>query len=98
MKNKTLRSVLIVFVAIALVVCLFGSGFVVGNFVPALKPSSVPTLSASTGTNQGGTPADLQTQFASFWQAWDLVHQNYVDQPVDNVKLIQGAISGMMNA
>ncbi len=98
MKSKTLRSVLIVFVAIVLVVCLFGSGFVVGNFVPALKPSSVPTLPAFTSMNQGGTPADLQSQFASFWQAWDLVHQNYVDQPVDNVKLVQGAISGMMNA
>ncbi|MBE3067047.1 MAG: hypothetical protein IMZ73_06410, partial [Chloroflexi bacterium] len=78
MQNKTLRSVLIVFVAIVLVVCLFGSGFVVGNFVPALNPVFVPTLPATTGDTQGGTPADLQSQFAPFWQAWDLVHQNYV--------------------
>jgi carboxyl-terminal processing protease len=98
MKNKTLRSVLIAFVAIVLVVCVFGSGFVVGNFVPALKPASVSTLPATPGANQGGTPADLQSQFAPFWQAWTLVHQNYVDQPVDNTKLVQGAISGMMNA
>ena len=98
MQNKTLRSVLIVFVAIVLVVCAFGSGFVVGNFVPALKPVSVPTLTATPDANQGGTPADLQSQFAPFWQAWDLVHQNYVDQPVDNTKLVQGAISGMMNS
>jgi carboxyl-terminal processing protease len=98
MNNKTLRSVLIAFVAIVLVVCVFGSGFVVGNFVPALKPASVSTLPATPGANQGGTPADLQPQFAPFWQAWTLVHQNYVDQPVDNTKLVQGAISGMMNA
>ncbi|HEX7541681.1 MAG TPA: S41 family peptidase [Anaerolineales bacterium] len=98
MKNKTLRSVLIVFVAIVMAVCVFGSGFVVGNFVPALKPVSVPTLTATPDANQGGTPADLQSQFAPFWQAWDLVHQNYVDQPVDNTKLVQGAISGMMNS
>jgi carboxyl-terminal processing protease len=40
----------------------------------------------------------LNSQFAPFWQTWTLVHQNYVDQPVDNTKLVQGAISGMMNA
>jgi carboxyl-terminal processing protease len=98
MQNKTLRSVLIVFVAIVLAVCVFGSGFVVGNFVPALKPAPIPTLTATPDASQGGTPADLQSQFAAFWQAWDLVHQNYVDQPVDNTKLVQGAINGMMNA
>ena len=99
MQNKTLRSVLIVFAAIVLVVCAFGGGFVVGNFVPALKPASVPTLPATPpGDNQGGTPTDLQSQFAPFWQAWDLVHQNYVDQPVDETKLVQGAIRGMMDA
>ncbi|MCX6035420.1 MAG: S41 family peptidase [Chloroflexi bacterium] len=98
MQNKTLRLVLIVFVAIVMAVCVFGSGFVVGNFVPSLKPVSVPTLTATPDANQGGTPADLQSQFAAFWQAWDLVHQNYVDQPVDNTKLVQGAINGMLNA
>ena len=98
MQNKTLRSVLIVFVAIVLVVCAFGSGFVVGNFFPALKPVFVPTLPATPSDNQGGTPTDLQSQFAPFWQAWDLVHQNYVDQPVDDTKLAQGAIRGMMDA
>ena len=98
MQNKILRPVLIAFVAIVLVVCLFGSGFVVGNFVPVLKPAPVPTLTSTPDTAQGGTPVDLQSQFAPFWQAWELVHQNYVDQPVDNTKLVQGAISGMMDA
>jgi len=98
MQNKTLRLVLIVFMTIVLAVCVFGSGFVVGNFVPALKPAPVSTLTPTPDANQGGTPADLQSQFAAFWQAWDLVHQNYVDQPVDNTKLVQGAINGMLNA
>ncbi len=98
MQNKTLRSVLIVFVAIVLVVCAFGGGFVTGNFVPVLKPASVPTFAPTPDPSQGGTPADLQAQFAPFWQAWDLVHQNYVDQPVDDTTLVQGAIRGMMDA
>jgi carboxyl-terminal processing protease len=98
MQNKTMRSVVIAVVTIVLVVCLFGSGFIVGNFVPALRPASVSTLTATPGANQGGTPADLQPLFGPFWQAWTLVHQNYVDQPVDNTKLVEGAINGMMNA
>ena len=96
--NKTTRSILIALVAVILVVCAFGGGIVVGNLVPRLKPATVPTLTATPDANQGGTPADLQSQFAPFWQAWDLVHKNYVDQPVDNTKLVEGAISGMMNA
>ncbi len=98
MQNKTMRSALIAVMAVVLIVCLFGSGFVVGNFVPVLRPASDSTLTSTPGANQGGTPADLQSQFAPFWQAWTLVHQNYVDQPVDNTKLVQGAITGMMNA
>jgi carboxyl-terminal processing protease len=98
MKNNGFRTVLFVFVAVILVVGAFGGGVVTGNFINVLKPASTPTLPATTGTPQGGTPTDLQSQFAPFWQAWNLVHQFYVDQPVDNTKLVQGAISGMMNA
>jgi carboxyl-terminal processing protease len=99
MQNKTLRSVLIAFVAVILVVCAFGGGFAAGHFLPlGSTTTQIATTAPSTSTDQGGTPADLQSLFAPFWQAWTLVHQNYVDQPVDNTKLVQGAISGMMNA
>jgi carboxyl-terminal processing protease len=40
----------------------------------------------------------LETLFAPFWEAWNIVHEQYVDQPVDDVKLMQGAIRGMMEA
>ncbi len=36
--------------------------------------------------------------FEPFWQAWDLVHEQYVDQPVDEVALMRGAIKGMLEA
>lgn len=36
--------------------------------------------------------------FKAFWQAWDLVHDQFVDQPVDDVTLMRGAIKGMMEA
>ena len=95
MNNKTLRVILLAVVAVILVVCSFGGGFAAGHFLP-LGPNSVPILSSNG--NQGGTPSDLISLFAPFWEAWTIVHQQYVDQPVDNTKLMQGAITGMVNA
>ncbi len=87
--------ILLAVVAVILVVCSFGGGFAAGHFLP-LGPNSVPILSSNG--NQGGTPSDLISLFAPFWEAWTIVHQQYVDQPVDNTKLMQGAITGMVNA
>lgn len=36
--------------------------------------------------------------FAPFWEAWDIAHQQYVDQPVDDVAMMRGAISGMLES
>ena len=110
MKNNALRTGLIVLVVVFIVVGAFGGGVVTGNFINILKPGSTTLLPSSvsstpnnnsssptpTGSSQGGTPADLQTLFAPFWQTWDLVHQSYVNQPVDNTKLMEGAINGML--
>ena len=62
--------------------------------LPAL--SGLPSASGA-GAN-GGTPADLQGLFAPFWESWDLLHKNYVDQPLDDTKLMQGAIRGMLGS
>jgi carboxyl-terminal processing protease len=95
MKNKTLLSVLVVFVAIVLVVCSFGGGFAAGHFLPI---GTQPAQVASTSGSQNGTPTDLTTLFKPFWEAWNIIHQQYVDQPVDNTKLMEGAINGMMQS
>ena len=93
--NKPLRAVLITCVVIVLVVCSFGGGFAAGHFIP-IGPSAAPVT--TTNGNQGGTPTDLTTLFAPFWAAWKIVHQDYVDQPVNDTLLMQGAISGMMQS
>jgi len=89
--NKTLRTVLIAFVGIVLVACLFGGGFAAGHFLP-IGTHSNPVAAADN------TPTDLQSLFKPFWQAWDLVHQHYVSQPVDDTQLMQGAIKGMISS
>jgi len=97
--NKTLRIVLIAFVAVVLVVCSFGGGLAAGRLIPGLKPALTTNIPTSTASgDQGGTPADLQKLFVPFWEAWTIIHQQYVDQPVDNTKLMEGAINGMMES
>jgi carboxyl-terminal processing protease len=44
------------------------------------------------------TPADLEDLFSPFWQSWDLVHDLYIDQPVSDELMMQGAIKGMMES
>ena len=44
----------------------------------------------------GDTPEEYQNLFAPFWEAWNLVHEEYVDQPVDDTLMMQGAIEGML--
>ena len=61
----------------------------------------MPTdLFASSTPMPGRTeePSDLDELFQPFWQAWEIVHEQYVDQPVDDVELMRGAIQGMLQA
>jgi carboxyl-terminal processing protease len=44
------------------------------------------------------TPPELEDLFDPFWQSWDLVHDLYIDQPVDDELMMQGAIRGMMDS
>jgi carboxyl-terminal processing protease len=97
MANKTTRSILLIFLAIVLVACSFGGGYATKQFLPFGSGASA-TASPQADSSQGGTPQDLQTLFAPFWEAWQIVHGNYVDQPVDDTKLMEGAIRGMINA
>jgi len=100
MNNKVLRVILVLFVAGVLVIGSFGGGFVTGRLLPAntIVPTLAPQVTATPGGDQGGTPESLQTTFQPFWEAWNIVHQRYVDQPLDDTALMRGAIRGMMAA
>jgi carboxyl-terminal processing protease len=101
--NNTLKTILLVLVVIVIALGSFAGGFVTGHLLPFanLPGLSAPTVEAPSTVSpdqQSATPQELQALFAPFWEAWNLVHANYVDQPVDDVALMRGAISGMMEA
>jgi carboxyl-terminal processing protease len=101
--NNTLKTILLILVVIVIALGSFAGGFVTGHLMPFanLPGLSAPTVEApptASPDQQTATPQELQALFAPFWEAWNLVHANYVDQPVDDVALMRGAITGMMEA
>jgi carboxyl-terminal processing protease len=56
--------------------------------------------SAGFGTLAGSAPRDGEPeQFSVFWEAWNTVHDNFVDQEaLDPTQLTYGAIRGMVQA
>ena len=101
--NKTLKNILLILVMIVIALGSFAGGFVSGHLlpftgIPGLTEPAALAEPATSPEQQSATPAEFQTLFSPFWEAWNLVHENYVDQPVDDVALMRGAINGMMNA
>jgi carboxyl-terminal processing protease len=67
-----------------------------------ILPTSTPsesTLELEIPISENdSTPQDLKKLFKPFWEAWQLIHDQYVDQPVDDVVMMRGAIEGMLKA
>ncbi|MHB8628070.1 MAG: S41 family peptidase [Aggregatilineales bacterium] len=72
-------------ISVVLILVAFSSGLVVGTTHPALLALA-----------QSANPGDSKL-FQPFWEAWNLLHENYVD-PLDDSKLLASALTGMMNA
>ena len=102
MESKPLRVILtLMLIGLAMGISFTG-GLVMGINLPAsINLSQVLPLLAPTEaipTPPANQPGELEELFEPFWQAWGLVHSQYVDQPVDDQLLMQGAISGMLNS
>ena len=105
MIGKIMRVVVVTLGILAAAAGLFAGGFIFGAQYQASQPTLATGGIRAPGffptqppVVEGGTPDALTVQFVPFWEAWGLVHQQYVDQPVDDEKLMQGAIRGMLNA
>ena len=93
--NRPLNKILI---GCVIVVMLFGCtafGFLAGysgKILPWNESSKVSSITPTTSINSN------DELFKPFWEAWQLVHEQYLDQPVDDEKMMQGAIRGMMDS
>lgn len=82
----------------------FSAGLAVGLIIPRLTSEpepppielSVPEISQP---GDGSTPAPGREELIKpFWEAWDILHEEYVDQPLDDTLLMRGAIRGMVDS
>ncbi len=89
---------------------MFVGGGIAEEITPVVSPSSAVSTASSVlqetvediletkPPQETSTPADLEQLFEPFWQSWDLVHDLYIDQPVNDELMMQGAINGMMDS
>lgn len=108
--EKTSKYILGIFAILILLTGSFAGGFVTRHalaqtgmfpgFTDSPHPAIAlpPTSVAPSNEQSSATPDELDNLFVPFWEAWNFVHDRYVDQPVDDTLLMQGAIRGMMDA
>lgn len=94
--------ILIIVVLFVMVVGSTLAGFYAGRVSAAKQESTFMIMPGSTPQDEALPQASVNQSvselFAPFWQTWRLIHEQYVDQPVDDVKLMRGAIKGMVDA
>jgi carboxyl-terminal processing protease len=89
------------FVGLILIAGSFTAGAVVGTTANMISefPGLSRTVEVSPPSTQAGSGADsLDVLFEPFWESWEIVHEYYVDQPVDDTSLMRGAIQGMLDS
>jgi carboxyl-terminal processing protease len=82
---------------IALLLVLFLGIGLVGGYASHDLLHSLPIFSNLVNTSSN-VPRSTNVLFEPFWEAWNIVHDQYLVQPVDDEKMMQGAIRGMMDS
>lgn len=95
--NRNGTKILIGCLIALLLVGFLGVGLVGGYVGHDVIHTLTTTFNSGTTTN-GDTSISTQELFTPFWEAWQIVHNQYIDQPVDDQKLMEGAIRGMMDS
>ncbi len=85
--------------------CMIGftAGSAFGVTAKSAAFQAIPFLGEAITTQaesqtQSVTPEELGGLFEPFWQAWSLVEEEFVDQPVDQEMMMRGAIRGMLES
>ena len=95
-KSRAGRCVIWAICLIVIVCITFSAGAFIGFQVPeTYLPQSLRNLKLFAPASP---TKETDTLFEPFWQSWNIIHDQYVDQPVNDEKLMQGAIRGMLES
>lgn len=75
---------------VVVIVASFGAGLQAGKKGYVFVPKSFSIV------NQAGQPQNVD--YNILWQALDALNKNYIDQPIDQQKVLYGAVSGAVAA
>jgi carboxyl-terminal processing protease len=99
--SRSVRVVLVMLISFVLLFGAFSGGVVVGWILPDRAQAgfnTAPGVVASDNSSPAQSSTSREELFAPFWETWDIVHEEFVDQPVDDTALMRGAIRGMLEA
>lgn len=106
MSSNTWKVGLILAFAIGLTGMAFTSGIALGYVAPRFTTAfgeappielALPPI-ASSEHRVPELEVDQEQLIAPFWEAWGILHDEYVDQPLDDEALMRGAIRGLVDA
>lgn len=105
MSSRFVKIAIGVVIGVFLAGGLFSAGVVAGAAIQGLREGAqiiADDLFSSSNTDSdsgfSGSNVDADELFEPFWESWNIVHEQFVDQPVDDVELMRGALSGMLDA
>ncbi|MFA7662292.1 MAG: S41 family peptidase [Patescibacteria group bacterium] len=90
-KNK--KVVLKIIIGLVIAILIFGGGYWAGN-----RKNSTQVINKIVNKDIAPKTEIKDLDFKLFWEAWDLLEKNYVDQPISEKDLFYGAISGLVNS
>lgn len=102
---KRSRYLLIFLISLILLTGALSSGVLIGYALPRdlvpIMPNILPELPAMSSSEpiipgSESTASELKELFNPFWETWDIVHDQFIDQPVDDTAMMRGAIRGML--
>ncbi len=82
-QNNAGRTALLALLAVFLIAGTFSGGVLIGRMIPAQTKEET---------------SELDRLFEPFWETWQYVQEGFINQPVDDNKLMQGAIKGMLES
>lgn len=90
-KHSLFRRVVLSYIGIILIAGVFGAGFLAGS----VSGSSALRNVFRQYTSGAQSP---DVDFGLFWDAWNILRDKYVDQPVDEKQLLYGAMTGIVGS